>query len=776
MALRQLFSRRAQPTPGTRWLTLCAWSFAWSGALGWGCGGPDPEPPDTDAGVVDASAVDAAVFDAGTDSPDAQPDAAVATTCSEAYALSGDLVGCVVDDMGQPIAGAQISRLAQIATTDEAGLFAFPGVVPGNALLTITANGYKSERIAHIAPSQRVVRVPLIPDPAGRVRMLFGGDVSFGRRLLDTDDSTPFGQMPPDDPEALILVSDPLPGSLATVEYIKPHFLAADLGIINLESAVTDDPADPHPTKEYVYFSLPGSLPALIDIGIDYVSLGNNHVYDYLAGGLADTLTELLAISMPNSGAGGDPEFAFQPAVVPSQGHDYAFLSMTSIAGSQHPIEYVASATQGGAADLRDSDRVAMVIADQVAAGTIPIVQYHVGFEYTYEPAPINVNRMHTAIDGGAALAIGHHTHVAQGFGFYNDVLLAHCLGNLLFDQDRLETMLGVLVRVDMDGPTLAAARAIPVYLEDYRPHLIAGDLADRFMRRLGEFSRAYGAQVVPYLGQGWVLPTGDPVTTTTRQVTVDVDIPASGWTVLDLRGLAEADESLARISASDPAVTLRAGRDALLYGDMEDWDTDEDTGEHSRWDFGASVTPCPNPGRGLGALCSERTSTNTVPSRIYLRNRVRVKGEALAMPNKEVSLVVHGHGDNAGAVFAEFTYVASVGDLVFGAEELLLFAPGSYDWTPTAVDVDLPPDDPLADPADDYAHARAMRLVVRHEQPVTDTGIFGLDDVALVNWEEDITDAPILVPHARDFVRIEGPPGPVTLTSRLTRVRPQGY
>ena len=37
----------------------------------------------------------------------------------------------------------------------------------------------------------------------------------------------------------------------------------------------------------------------------------------------------------------------------------------------------------------------------------------------------------------------GHHPHVAQGMSFHGESLLIHSLGNLCFDQERLETMLG---------------------------------------------------------------------------------------------------------------------------------------------------------------------------------------------------------------------------------------------------------------------------------------------------------------------------------------------
>ena len=54
----------------------------------------------------------------------------------------------------------------------------------------------------------------------GGVRMLFGGDVSLGRRFLDPTDQTPRDRVPQDHPDALIRVSDPLPGTKAVLRSI----------------------------------------------------------------------------------------------------------------------------------------------------------------------------------------------------------------------------------------------------------------------------------------------------------------------------------------------------------------------------------------------------------------------------------------------------------------------------------------------------------------------------------------------------------------------------
>ena len=67
----------------------------------------------------------------------------------------------------------------------------------------------------------RVTIDPVVINPRwpGHVRMLFGGDVAFGRRFLDPSNQTPLDQIPEDHPEALIQASDPETG---TNKYYKP--------------------------------------------------------------------------------------------------------------------------------------------------------------------------------------------------------------------------------------------------------------------------------------------------------------------------------------------------------------------------------------------------------------------------------------------------------------------------------------------------------------------------------------------------------------------------
>ena len=163
---------------------------------------------------------------------------------------------------------------------------------------------------------------------------------------------------------------------------------------------------------------------------------------------------------------------------------------MTSVSGGDHKIDYVASDTKGGAADLTDSDAVTEAIVCEVDAGRIPIVQLHTGKEYTHAPTSYAQDRFSLTHEAGARLIVGHHPHVAQGVGLMDGgVLVVHSLGNFAFDQARLETMLGLAARVDLAGGEVVRARLIPLYVEDFRPRPVGGELADRFLRRLGEVS-----------------------------------------------------------------------------------------------------------------------------------------------------------------------------------------------------------------------------------------------------------------------------------------------
>lgn len=689
----------------------------------------------------------------------------------------------VLDAAGRPLPGAMVTLNGFTNLTDTNGVFFFKRMTRTNALMRITAPGYRDELLAavlELPPRTRLATlgdIPLTPANSG-VRMLFGGDTMFGRRFVDPENITPRGQMPPDNTNALILVSDPLPGTLKTVQYVKPYFQEADFTSVNFETPVLDDPATPHPDKAFDFFTLPKSLPALFDLGVDYACQGNNHVYDYLEQGIVDTISNLNVVGMPHSGSGLTPAEAFAPYRVDVHGQSYSFLAACGVSGTQHPIDYVAGATKGGAADVRNDADVTDSILAELNAGRIPIMQIHGGKEYTFQPNAFMLDRIALAAQAGAALVICHHPHVAQGFGRVGNVIAAHCLGNLVMDQARLETMLGLLVRVDLDGASINAVRTKPVYIENFEPKPIGGRLASVFLRRIGESSLPYGVLHYPYNGEGWVSLSPNDYTVHDRTNVATVIVPASGEAVLDLRLYSTGEESLIAANGIGTGLTGQMGRDLLDHGDFEDYDVDDDHFEVARWDV-TSVSryiSVVKPFRGTACVRSTRRAGDSTDSVLPLRNRVRVFGDALDQPNKDLSLFGYITGRRAGPVSVVARIGASFGTNEFGNEIIYQHPAGSYSWRPFLADIPMPPENPLAPLPNSKNQARAVRVFFHQSPPKRGLGIVGYDELAIINWEEFFEfdfGGTFDAPHPRDFIRVTGQPGTYAVTLTFRSFRP---
>jgi hypothetical protein len=539
-----------------------------------------------------------------------------------------------------------------------------------------------------------------------------------------------------------------------------------------------------------LFFTLPGSIPALAWAGIDYVSLGNNHIYDYLDDGLRDTLDALDEHRMPYSGAGLDSDEAFQAHRRDIGEHRYAFLSMVSIEGIPFRNQTGATESRSGAADLNDDARIQAAIARERAGGYVPVAALHTGYEYTESPPDAyTLERMNFVAASGAALVVSHHPHVPQGFHYHDGVLVAESLGNLIFDQERIETLFGLVFSVDMRGEQVLNAEARGVFIEDFVPKELAGHAQDYFERRIATPMNSESALVVPYNGGVLVAPpsqAGD-FTLEERELELEVAVGEEGFGVLDLRPeLLPGESLLAVTAASSDALSARAGRDLLVFGDMEDGDVDDDVMEPSIWyttglDRAVSSYPCQRDVyRGAVALCSIRTARSTTEATMSIRNRVRVLGDKLNLPEKDLTLLAYASGENAGPVRVEVTYHASFGEKDFGSEEPARLAGGTYPYRPILEDLAMPPDLPEfpRDPQDPYdpvlrtENPRSFRVFFHHAAPERGAGIFRVDDVAVITWQHpiELDGTELVTPHVHDFVRIEGEPGDYTLGVKLRR------
>ena len=695
------------------------------------------------------------------------------------------LDGRLVDAQGQPVSDAELFIAGRRLPVAADGVFRVDGLAPRTVALRIAAPG---QRELHTVAALQLPAgeagldlgtLVLDRDAADVARFFFAGDLSFGRRFMDPDESTPLGQIPPDDPQALVRTSMPREGAISVLQYLQPLIDSADFAVANFESPALDDPSTPHTTKDFVFFSLGGTLAGLVESGIDYVSLGNNHVFDYLDSGLDQTLQAVAASGLAYSGAGRDADAAHAAFATTVRGSAYSLYSATSVRGSAETPSYVAEAGKGGAAFIDDGQPFDDALAAAAASGHV-IAQVHGGLEYSRAPNDNMRARYARLAAAGARLIVGHHPHTAQGFGLADGVPVAHGLGNFAFDQNRLETMFGLVLLADLRGGEALSLRGLPLYLEDFRPRLVGGEAADTVIRRIAEFSDP-GVQVYPYQQQAWV-NFGAPRPALTRGASVTLTIDASGVGYLDLRGLRERGESLSRMDFDAAAGAAQLGRDLMLYGDFEDWAADDGGRVAARWDLSAgSLALCARAARrGSAGACSARSAGQGIDSVLAFRNTVRIQfgGEAA---NRDVTVIGYLKGDGAGASVLRLRYVSDADSLLFGEEDVAVGAGGSHDWQRFAVAARFPddsvtltpPPDRLGNPGEPVP-SRGLRISLRHAAPGDGTGLLMADDFAAVAWEDPVhSGQAIAVPHGRDFVRFRGAPGVYPLSLQFARFSP---
>jgi poly-gamma-glutamate capsule biosynthesis protein CapA/YwtB (metallophosphatase superfamily) len=251
---------------------------------------------------------------------------------------------------------------------------------------------------------------------------------------------------------------------------------AADLFVLNLECCISDRGAPwPDPYKPFFFRAPPVAAEVLTLLGVDCVTLANNHALDYGEEALLDTLAYLDAAGIRWMGAGPDVERAQAPVVLEVAGFSLAVISVTD-----HPAAYAAALERPGVAyaNLWDEDVpewLVRAIRRARAEADAVLVSPHWGPNMRAEPAPHVRRAAAQLIDAGATLVAGHSAHVFQPV----EGRVLYDLGDFLDDyavDPVLRNDLGVLWLVELDGSGPQSVEAVPLKLDYCYTRLARGD------------------------------------------------------------------------------------------------------------------------------------------------------------------------------------------------------------------------------------------------------------------------------------------------------------
>lgn len=242
----------------------------------------------------------------------------------------------------------------------------------------------------------------------------------------------------------------------------------ADIMMLNNEFAYTNR-GIPTEGKTYTFRADTAAVSYLADMGVDIVSLANNHCYDFGEAGLLDTLNTLKEAKIPYAGAGRNLEEAVKPVYYIVNDMKIAFVSATQIERLDNPDTPGATENTAGVFRCWNPEKLYEVVTEAKGNSDFVVVYIHWGTENVTEPDWAQLAQAPKLAEAGADLIIGDHPHCLQGMQYFGEVPVIYSLGNFWFNSRVTDTC---LLQVDISMEGIREIRFVPAIQEDSRVDL----------------------------------------------------------------------------------------------------------------------------------------------------------------------------------------------------------------------------------------------------------------------------------------------------------------
>lgn len=240
--------------------------------------------------------------------------------------------------------------------------------------------------------------------------------------------------------------------------------------------------------KQFTFRLPPEKVSLLKEMGIDIVTLANNHALDFGTDALLDTCDTLDEAGIYRVGAGANLEEARKPVIMEIKGKTIGFLGASRVI----PVgSWNATATSPGMLTTYDPAMLLEDIKSAKETCDFVIVYVHWGIERDEYPQDYQRTMGKQYIDAGADMVIGSHPHVLQGMEYYNSKPIVYSLGNFVFGSSIPKT---ALLTADWDGENLSLAFVPGTSSGGYTRPLTGEDEKQAFYRYLTGLS--YGVVI----------------------------------------------------------------------------------------------------------------------------------------------------------------------------------------------------------------------------------------------------------------------------------------
>lgn len=252
-------------------------------------------------------------------------------------------------------------------------------------------------------------------------------------------------------------------------EELQSEMQNADITMVNEEFPFSNRGTQAQ-DKQFTFRVDPGYVKILQEMGIDVVTVANNHALDYGTDALSDTFQTLDNAGIAYVGAGDNLERASQPYVIKAGGKTFGFLAASRVIPE---VSWNIDNRQPGMLCTYDSAELCNAIQKAKETCDYVVVYVHWGIERENTPQDYQRQLGKAYIDAGADMVIGAHPHVLQGIEYYNGKPIIYSLGNYIFNQEINST---VLLKTTITPENEITLQLIPAYASGAKTQKMQGE------------------------------------------------------------------------------------------------------------------------------------------------------------------------------------------------------------------------------------------------------------------------------------------------------------
>ncbi len=246
---------------------------------------------------------------------------------------------------------------------------------------------------------------------------------------------------------------------------------SADVFMLNNEFPFSTR-GTPTEGKTFTFRANPANIEMYAQLGVDLVSLANNHAYDFGEEALLDTFATLEEAGIPYVGAGRNIDEAKKPVYLIANGIKIAVVSATQIERNAVPDTKEATMTNAGVLRCMDPTALLEVIAQAKANSDFVILYIHWGTESQETTDWLQDKQAPIYAEAGVDLIIGDHPHCLQKIDRISGVPVVFSLGNYWFNSKTQNTCL-VEVAITKEG--MEYLQFVPCLQENCRTRQLEG-------------------------------------------------------------------------------------------------------------------------------------------------------------------------------------------------------------------------------------------------------------------------------------------------------------